>query len=124
MGLLLAPQEYITCIGISPKRKDKEKKIKSNNILFQVLIKIKLTMIGTATILFLAPLLDVATHEAEKHCGAELYDLLDKQSVPDHLLTRKGQQDDFYKMVDKARRRMTPPAESVLNPGQFYVDDY
>lgn len=39
MGLLLAPQEYITCIGISPKRKDKEKKIKSNNILFQVLIK-------------------------------------------------------------------------------------
>ena len=81
-------------------------------------------MIGTATILFLAPLLEVATYEAERHCGAELYDLLDKSSIPDHLLTRKGQQDDFNKMVDKARRRITPPAESVLNPGQYYVDDY
>ena len=81
-------------------------------------------MIGTATLIFLAPLLEVASYEAKVHCGGEWYDLLDKQSIPDHLLTRKGQQDNFNKMVDKARRSMTPPVESVLRPGQFYVDDY
>lgn len=81
-------------------------------------------MITTATLIFLAPLLEVATYEAKKHCGGEWFDLLDKQSIPEHMLTKKGQQDNFNKMVDQARRRMTPPVESVLNPGQYYVDDF
>lgn len=78
----------------------------------------------SATLMFLTSLLEVGAYEAKKHCGVELFDLLDKQSIPDHLLTNKGQQDNFNKMVDQARRRMTPPVESILNPGQLYIDDF